>query len=140
MFNRKADRLKLVLGESSKITGDIEALGTIIVDGTVVGHIMGEKVILGAKAYVRGDIAANTIIVGGKIDGCLKGKERIELKTTAQVLGDIYTSRLSIVEGAIFQGTSSMVQSDPLEQDTKKPAGQTDDGKIVELFVKDRTG
>jgi cytoskeletal protein CcmA (bactofilin family) len=140
MFNRKADRLKLVLGESSKITGDIESLGTIIVDGTVVGHIMGEKVILGAKACVRGDIAAKTIIVGGKIDGCLNGKERVELKASAQVLGDICTSRLSVVEGAIFHGTSLMIQSGTLEQDGKKPEAQADDGKIVELFLKDKTG
>jgi cytoskeletal protein CcmA (bactofilin family) len=140
MFNRKADRLKLVLGESSKITGDIESLGTIIVDGTVVGQIMGERVILGAKAYVRGDVAAKGIIVGGKIDGCLKGAERVELKTTAQVQGDIYTSRLSIVEGAVFHGKSWMIQSDPIEQDEKKQAGQTDDGKIVELFLKDKKG
>lgn len=140
MFNRKADRLKLVLGESSIITGDIEALGTIIVDGTVVGHILGEKVILGEKAHVRGNIAAKSIIVGGKIDGYLKGKERVELKATAQVIGDIITSRLSVVEGAVFHGTSCMMQMDPLEQDEKKPAGQTDDGKVVELFVKDKTG
>lgn len=140
MFNRKADRLKLVLGESSKITGDIEALGTIIVDGTVIGHIMGERVILGEKAYIRGNIAANSIIVGGKIDGCLKGKERVELRAAAQVFGDIFTSRLSIVEGAIFHGQSSMIQADRVEQDENKPAGQPEDGKVVELFFKDKTG
>lgn len=139
MFNRKADKLKLVLGESSKITGDIEALGTIIVDGTVFGHIMGEKVILGRKAYVKGNIAANGIIVGGKIDGFLKGKDRVELKATAQVLGDIYTSRLSVVEGAVFHGTSSMIQVDQIEHDEKKPAGQPDEGKVVELVFRDKT-
>jgi cytoskeletal protein CcmA (bactofilin family) len=140
MFNRKADRLKLVLGESSKITGDIEALGTIIVDGTVIGHIMGEKVILGEKAYVRGNIDAYSIIVGGKIDGCLKGKERVELRAVAQVIGDIFTSRLSIVDGAIFHGQSSMIQADRVEQNENKPEGQPEEGKVVELFFKDKTG
>jgi cytoskeletal protein CcmA (bactofilin family) len=140
MFNRKADRLKLVLGESSKITGDIEALGTIIVDGTVIGHITGEKVILGERAYVKGDIDANNIIVGGKIDGCLKGNQRVELRAVAQVIGDIFTSRLSIAEGAIFHGQSSMIQADRVEQDENKPAGQPEDGKVVELFFKDKTG
>ena len=138
MFNRKADRLKLVLGESSKITGDIEALGTILVDGTVVGHITGEKVILGEKASVRGNIAAKNIIVSGKIEGCLNGRERVELKGSAQVLGDIVTSRLCIVEGAVFHGTSSMIQAaESPEQDEKKPAGQAVD-RVVEFLVKDR--
>lgn len=138
MFNRKADRLKLVLGESSRITGDIEALGTILVDGMVAGHITGEKVILGEKAHVRGNIAAKSIIIGGKIEGCLDGRERVELRATAQVLGDIVTSRLSIVEGAIFHGTSSMIQAvEAPEQEEKKPAGQAVD-RVVEFLVRDR--
>jgi cytoskeletal protein CcmA (bactofilin family) len=139
MFNRKADRLNLMIGEGSKITGNIEAIGTIILDGTVVGHIIGEKAVVGDKAYVKGDIFANNIIMAGKIDGCLKGKERVELRSSAQVLGDIFTSRLSIMEGAIFHGASSMIQMEPLERDEKKPAGQPDDGKVVELFIKEKT-
>jgi cytoskeletal protein CcmA (bactofilin family) len=116
MFNRKANRLKLVIGEGSKITGDIEALGTIVLDGTVVGHMMGEQVIIGEKAYVKGDIVANNIILAGKIDGCLKGKERVELCATGKVYGDIYTMRLSVMEGAIFHGQSSMIQADHIDQ------------------------
>ena len=140
MFNRRSGRLKLVLGESSKITGDVEALGTIIVDGTIIGHVIGEKVILGEKAYVKGDICANNIILGGKIDGHLKGKERVELRATGQVFGDIFTRRLSIMEGAIFQGMSHMIPEDGIEQEEKKQAEQPDGSKVVELFVKEKTG
>jgi len=140
MFNRRADRLKLVLGESSKITGDVEALGTIIIDGTIIGHVTGEKVILGEKAYIKGNICANNIILGGKIDGHLKGKERVEIRATGQAFGDIFTRRLSIVEGAIFQGMSRMIPEDGIEQEEKKPAEQPDDSRVVELFVKEKTG
>jgi cytoskeletal protein CcmA (bactofilin family) len=140
MFNRKANRLKLVIGEGSKITGDIEALGTIVLDGTVIGHVMGEQVILGEKAYVKGDIVANNIILAGKIDGCLKGKERVELRATGKVCGDIYTTSLSVMEGAIFQGVSYMIQPDRVEQEESKPTSQHDDHKVVEFFVKEKTG
>jgi cytoskeletal protein CcmA (bactofilin family) len=139
MFNRKADRLKLVLGESSKITGDIETLGTMIVDGTIIGHVSGEKVIIGEKAYVKGNIDAKNVIVGGKIEGDLKGKERVELRAAGQVFGDIFTSRLSIAEGATFHGLSHMVPGDGIEQEEKKPAGQPDESRVVELF-KEKTG
>ena len=47
MFSKKTDRLRLIIGESSKISGDVEALGTIIVDGSIIGHVTGSKVILG---------------------------------------------------------------------------------------------
>jgi cytoskeletal protein CcmA (bactofilin family) len=91
---------------------------------------LGGKVILSDKAYVRGDIAANSIIVGGKIDGHLKGKERVELKATGQVFGDIMTSRLSISEGAIFNGTAHM------EEAEIKPAKKSEN-KVVEFFSKE---
>ena len=138
MFNRKSDRLKLILGESSKITGDVEALGTIIVDGTIIGHVTGEKVILGEKAYVKGNITANSINIGGKIDGHLKGKERVELRATGRVSGDIFTVRLSIMEGAIFNGTSYMDQASQIDQEENKPA-EPRERKVLELLFRDKT-
>ena len=130
MFSKKADRLKLLLGENSKITGDVESPGTVFVEGCIIGNVLGGKVILSDKAYVRGDIAANSIIVGGKIDGHLKGKERVELKATGQVFGDIMTIRLSISEGAIFNGTAHM------EEAEIKPAKKSEN-KVVEFFSKE---
>lgn len=140
MFSRKANKVKLIIGEGSKITGDVEAAGAIIIDGTIIGQITAEKAVVGEKAYVRGDIAAGAIIIEGKIDGSLRGKDRVELGATAHVVGDIYTSRLSVMEGAVFHGSSYMVLTDYLEQDDKKPLGQTEDSKIVELFVKEKSG
>jgi cytoskeletal protein CcmA (bactofilin family) len=138
MFNRKADKLKLVIGEGAKITGNIEALGTIVIDGTVVGHVVGDKAIIGEKAYVKGDVVANNIIMTGKIDGCLKGKERVELRATGKVCGDIYTSRLTVMEGAIFQGVSYMIQEGQSVQDESASSGQHDDSKVVDLFLKEK--
>src|SRR5512137_2184012 len=131
MFNRKADRLKLILGESSKITGDVEALGTIIVDGTILGNVTGEKIILGEKASVHGNIVANAIIVGGEIDGDLTGKDRVEIRSTGRVRGDIITNRLAIVEGAVFNGRSRMDQA--ADQEERKP-GEAGEKKILELL------
>lgn len=141
MFNRKTDRLRLILGESSKISGDVEALGTIIVDGMIVGQVTGDKVILGDKACVRGDIAANNIIIGGLVEGQLKGKERVELRATGRVRGDIFTRRLSVMEGAVFNGTTYMDQmeqsdqGDPAEKKTDEPG----DRKVLELPFKSKS-
>lgn len=141
MFNKKADRLRLILGESSKISGDVEALGTIIVDGTIIGHVTGEKVILGDKACVRGDIAANNIVIGGMVEGQIKGKERVELRPTGRVRGDIFTPRLSVMEGAVFNGTSCMdkieqtSQSEPAEEKTDEPGER----KVLELLFKGKS-
>jgi cytoskeletal protein CcmA (bactofilin family) len=108
MFIRKADRLKMVLGENSKITGDVESPGTILVEGTILGNVQGEKVIMGEKAYIRGDISANCISIAGKIEGHLLGTESIKIKSTAKITGDIFTKSIYIMDGAIFNGTCRM--------------------------------
>jgi cytoskeletal protein CcmA (bactofilin family) len=108
MFNRKSNKLEMVLGENSKVTGDVASLGTILVEGTILGNLECEKVILGEKAYVKGNISSNTISVAGKIEGNLLGRESVEIKNSAQISGDITTKSLSMVDGAVFNGMCRM--------------------------------
>ena len=108
MFNRKSNKLEMVLGENTKFTGNVESLGTILVEGTIRGNLQGEKVILGEKAFVQGDISANCISIAGKIEGHLLGKESIEIKSTARIAGDILTKSISMMDGAIFNGMCRM--------------------------------
>jgi len=60
MFNRKSDKLELVLGENSKITGDVESDSFLPVQHTVIlrqkieGEIEGTHDILGAQASLTG--------------------------------------------------------------------------------------
>jgi cytoskeletal protein CcmA (bactofilin family) len=131
MFNRKSDKLELVLGENSKITGDVESAGTILVEGIIIGSTHGEKVILGEKSYVKGDILANSISIAGKAEGRMKGRKSIEIKSTGRVSGDIITRKLSIIEGAIFNGMSLMDDADQ---------GQIEetDKKVIEFAAKER--
>jgi cytoskeletal protein CcmA (bactofilin family) len=132
MFNnRKSDKLDLVIGESSKITGYVESAGTILVDGTIVGNLHGNKVILGEKSYIKGDISANNISIAGKIEGQLKGRDGIEVKATGHISGDMVTKHLSMMKGAIFNGMSSM---DIADQGQSEEA----DKKVVEFAAKER--
>jgi cytoskeletal protein CcmA (bactofilin family) len=113
MFNRKSDKLEMVLGANSKVTGDVESLGTILVEGTILGNLQGEKIILGEKAYVQGDISANCISIAGKIEGHLLGKESVEIKSTARIVGNILTKSISMMNGAILNGMCQMDGAQP---------------------------
>ncbi|MGA2332521.1 MAG: polymer-forming cytoskeletal protein [Syntrophales bacterium] len=130
MFNnRKSDRLDLMIGENSKITGYVESAGTILIEGTIIGNLHGNKVILGEKSYVKGDISANNISIAGKIEGQLKGKESIEVKATGQISGDMVTRHLSMMKGAIFNGMSSM-------DDAGQGQMEETDRKVLEFAAK----
>ena len=131
MFNRKSDKLDMIIGKDSKITGEIESAGTILIEGTIIGTIHGEKVILGEKSYVKGNIFANSISISGKIEGCLKAGEIVEFKESGCISGDVVTRRMSVLKGAILNG---MCYTGDAHQGQIEETGK----KVVEFTAKER--
>ena len=72
---------------------------------------------VGPTAVVNADIVGDNIVVGGKIRGRITAKERLTLLPTAVVNGNIFSVRLNIAEGAVFEGTSSMIHDFLNEQE-----------------------
>lgn len=110
MFSRNSEKLEALIGVNTEFRGNIDTKGTLRIDGIFEGNINADWVILGEKASVKGDIESRGIIVGGKIEGNLKAKEIVEIKSKGQVLGDIHTTKLTVIEGGIFDGRSTMIK------------------------------
>lgn len=108
MFGRSSTRLETVIGADSSIRGELTIQGTVRVDGAVEGDIRADWVIVGETGKIRGNVHARTVVVGGRIDGNIDAAEIVELKDRAQVVGEICTGKLSMTEGALFEGQSSM--------------------------------
>jgi cytoskeletal protein CcmA (bactofilin family) len=64
---------------------------------------------IGPNACVQADITGDNIIVGGRVKGKIVAKERLTLLPQAVVQGDIYPAKLNIAEGAILQGSCTML-------------------------------
>ena len=64
---------------------------------------------IGPAASINADIVGDNIIVGGRVKGKITAKERLTLLPTAIVDGDIFSVRLNIAEGAVFEGNCSMI-------------------------------
>jgi cytoskeletal protein CcmA (bactofilin family) len=108
MFGRSATKLETVIGADSTIQGELSIQGTVRVDGNVEGDIRADCVIVGETGKVRGNVKARTLVVGGRVDGNIAAAEAVELRGRAQVFGEICTARLSVSEGALFEGQSCM--------------------------------
>jgi len=67
-----------------------------------------EWVILSETAVVKGEVTAKKIMVGGKVEGNLRAEEVVEIKAKGKVLGDIFTNKLSMMEGGEFNGKVEM--------------------------------
>jgi cytoskeletal protein CcmA (bactofilin family) len=112
MFTRNTEKLESFVGANSAFKGNIETKGTLRIDGKLEGNVQADWVILGEKSLVKGDITARGIIVGGSVDGNLRAKEIIEIKSKGRVTGDTVTTKLTISEGGIFDGRSTMAKDE----------------------------
>lgn len=109
-FNKKSQKIGIILGETSSIKGDISGEGMTLLKGKVTGNIEGEQIIIDEQAVITGDIVGQTISIAGQVEGFITAKEMVEIKSTGHVRGDIKTPKIAIEEGAYFQGFCSMEQ------------------------------
>ena len=112
MFHKNTEKLESFIGTGSIFRGDIETKGTLRIDGQMEGHVQADWIILGEKSSVTGYLTARGIIVGGRIDGNLNAKEIVEIKSKGHVMGDICSVKMTVAEGAIFDGRSSMTKQE----------------------------
>ncbi len=98
-----------LIGAGTVINGEVISNGDIRVDGTVVGSVSSKgKVVIGSTGNIEGEILCQNADVSGKIKGNISVAEILSLKATANLVGDITASKLSIEPGANFMGSCSM--------------------------------
>ncbi len=110
-MRKKETQITTIIGIGAECNGDFKSDSSIRIDGVVNGDvIVANTVVVGASGVINGDINAQMVIIGGEVYGNLNVPEKVELTSTARVIGDITTSGLVIDEKAIFQGRCDMNQ------------------------------
>lgn len=98
-----------IIGNGTKITGDITSNGDVRIDGQLKGNIsISGRLVLGPGATIEGDVQASNAEIMGEIKGKVNITETLSLKATAKIVGDIVTTKLAIESGANFTGTCNM--------------------------------
>jgi len=91
-----------IITQGSKISGDIESIDTVHVDGIVNGNItVNNTVVVGKQGSVNGNIKAQKVICNGKVDGYVECLD-IEIMQDAEVSYKI-ASKTVIINGS-FEG------------------------------------
>lgn len=98
-----------IIAADVDITGTIKSTGSVRVDGKLDGelHCTGDAII-GKEAKIKGNLTVSSAIIEGTISGNIVAKDRIEMKSTARVTGDIKSKRLSVEDGVTFIGRSEV--------------------------------
>lgn len=93
------------IGKSVVIQGELSGSEDLYLDGEVEGTIelSGNSLTIGPNGRVKANTHAKDIVVHGKVNGNLRA-DRVELKKSSLVTGDILTQRVVIEDGAFFKG------------------------------------
>ena len=128
--NEKTGELSTILGKGSVFEGKLNVEHTLRVDGKFTGDIVTtDTLIIGKEGNINGNVDAKMLIVGGKISGTAKIKDKIVLETKSEFRGEMKTTKLVIDEGAVFDGRCSMktgsedssaVKSNPMSFDNQQ--------------------
>ena len=110
-----------IIANGTSIVGNIESEGTIKYDGKLKGNINAKgKIVVGITGVIEGNIVCNEAVIQGKVTGKITVNELLSIKSTANVIGDIITSKLHVEPGALFNGTCKMKNPNEAKTDQKQ--------------------
>ena len=94
------------IGKSVIIKGELSGSEDLYLDGEVEGNIdlRNHNLVIGPNGRVRANVHAKDVVVHGKVDGNITGVDKVELKKSAVLNGDINTQRIVFEDGAFFKG------------------------------------
>jgi cytoskeletal protein CcmA (bactofilin family) len=103
------------IGKSVVVRGELSGSEDLYVDGSVEGSISlkGQSLTIGPNGQVRANLEARNVIVHGRVDGNVIASDRVELRKSASLTGDISTARVAIEDGAYFKGTIDIQKPEP---------------------------
>jgi cytoskeletal protein CcmA (bactofilin family) len=95
------------IGKSVMVKGELSGSEDLYFDGEAEGSVdlHEHSLTVGPNGRIRATILAREIIVHGKVEGNVRASERVELKKSCMLTGDISTQRIVIEDGAFFKGS-----------------------------------
>jgi len=113
-----------IIGPSISIKGTLSGKEDLIIQGRVEGRIDLKKnnITVGRNGRIKADVYGRSITIEGEVQGNLFGEERIVLRQSGVVRGDMRAPRVHIEEGSQFKGEVDMDSNGEEKQPTLKEA------------------
>ena len=105
---RRAPPIRSLVGEGTRVRGDIGFADGLRIDGEVQGNVVASTaeslVVVSENARVLGEVKAAHVIINGEVVGPVHSTELLELQPKARVTGDIRYELLEMHQGALVDG------------------------------------
>ncbi len=107
---REGNEVMANIGKSISIKGDVLGDEDTVVEGRVEGRVAlkNHHLTIGPNGDVQGEVSAKQVTIVGRVAGNVIASERVEVRDSGRVEGDLLAPRLLVTEGAVINGAITM--------------------------------
>lgn len=122
MFGKKKQPpIKSLIAQGTVITGDIEFIDGLRIDGEVKGNLRAVEghaslLVVSETAVVCGEVRADHVILNGTVRGPVHARDLLELQPKARVEGDVNYKALEMHQGALITGQLRHLADTPVAE------------------------
>jgi cytoskeletal protein CcmA (bactofilin family) len=109
-----ADKLVMNLGKTVMIKGELSGSEDLTLFGRMEGSVKLPEYTLtiGPDADIRAEISAKTVVIMGGVTGNVIAGEKVEIRSSGSVTGDVASPRFAIQDGGCMRGKVATSKSD----------------------------
>ncbi len=125
------------IGPAVTIKGEIHSREDIVIDGEIDGSIVSDsRVTIGPNGKVKAHIQAREAEIVGAVRGNIQATDKITIRKSANLVGDIQTAGVVIEDGAYFKGSIDIARkAEPPKPEAVKPAPQPEAARAAAASV-----
>jgi cytoskeletal protein CcmA (bactofilin family) len=103
-----------LLGRTVVAQGQLSAGEDLLIEGQFEGniHLDDHCLTVGTEGHVKAEIRARQVVILGSVTGNVAAREKIEIRRTGHVVGDLIAATVAIEEGAYFKGSIDIARED----------------------------
>ena len=112
------------IGKSLLVKGELSGSEDLYIDGEVEGtvELKEHNLTVGPNGRVRANLHAKEVTVLGKVQGNVRASDKLEIRKSGSMVGDIVTARITIEDGAYFKGSIDIQRPDAAARaEVKRP-------------------
>jgi cytoskeletal protein CcmA (bactofilin family) len=129
---RRPNKVDSLIGQNSRLIGDIRFGGGLHIDGSVKGNVLADAderatLTVSDRGTIEGEVRVPYIILNGLVKGDVYANEHVELASSARVEGNVYYALIEMAMGAEVNG--KLVR---ISEDQRAPLALDHDGPLPE--------
>jgi cytoskeletal protein CcmA (bactofilin family) len=117
-----ASQRHTVLGQGVTLKGELSASEDLLIEGQFEGTLSLEDhcLTVGPEGQVKAEIRARQVVILGTITGKITAREKVEIRRSGHLMGDLMAGAVAIEEGAYFKGSIDILREEAQESSRRK--------------------